>query len=628
MTLKRFVVPAEKLQDNGLDSINMTGLSKFVVLAGKNGAGKSRILNQLNTHIQGLNVSLNFNLSNLEQDIKNKEFEIARYSNNANQAGHVVNLQMQIDSQLNMKKLVEEREFLKISTQLEVVPFVPKQLQLNDPGGFNKNQLDAYSTQAINPGFNGFENICFSYIQKIQNKWHSTSHQNSKADEAIKKAAKQEYDDLCSLIKLFLGVELDRSNDDDATLFRKPLAQAGLSDGQKIILQFTVASHAQIGKLDNTIFLMDEPENHLHPSALIEFMDAITSVANGSQFWIATHSVPLLAHIAKFEPMSIWYVENGKVSNSGRKPEQVLESLLGNEERINHLRDFISLPAHYASINYATECLFIPKPVNYKKGDDQINQIAGALNFDEAPPTSPIRILDFGAGKSRLLTGLNELAKDNGKNLTEYIDYFAFDICPDDKEDSLKAIESIYGQNSDNRHFSDIDTFFHAGNKSNIDVVVMCNVLHEISPSQWVKDVFHSDGLIRESLNDDSGFLLIVEDQLIPTGEKAHEFGFIVLDTAHLHSLFDIKNPKEHEANGTFCKYDERNDGRLKAHKISKNLLTNVSESTVKKAISELKATAKRKIKEQRGVQNPDGKNGRLHSFWVQQFANASLFIE
>ncbi len=81
MTLKRFVVPAEQLQDNGLKPINMTGLGKFVVLAGKNGAGKSRILNQLNIHIQHLNASLSFNLPNLEQDIKNKEIEIAGYSN-------------------------------------------------------------------------------------------------------------------------------------------------------------------------------------------------------------------------------------------------------------------------------------------------------------------------------------------------------------------------------------------------------------------------------------------------------------------------------------------------------------------------------------------------------------------
>jgi predicted ATPase len=101
--------------------------------------------------------------------------------------------------------------------------------------------------------------------------------------------------------------------DANATVFGKPLTDSGLSDGQKVHIQFAVALHAQKGRLDNTVFIMVEPENHLHPSALIEF-----EVANNSQFWIATHSVPLLAYLAHKEPMSIWYVEDGKVSNAGK----------------------------------------------------------------------------------------------------------------------------------------------------------------------------------------------------------------------------------------------------------------------------------------------------------------------
>jgi ABC-type cobalamin/Fe3+-siderophores transport system ATPase subunit len=149
--------------------------------------------------------------------------------------------------------------------------------------------------------------------------------------------------------------------DANATVFGKPLTDSGLSDGQKVLIQFAVALHAQKGRLDNTVFIMVEPENHLHPSALIEFFDALGEVANNSQFWIATHSVPLLAYLAHKEPMSIWYVEDGKVSNAGKKPEQVLSGLLelGNEEQIGNLNAFTSLPAQYAAIRFAAECLLV-----------------------------------------------------------------------------------------------------------------------------------------------------------------------------------------------------------------------------------------------------------------------------
>ena len=55
---------------------------------------------------------------------------------------------------------------------------------------------------------------------------------------------------MVSLIESFLKAKISRSIDADATLFGKPLADAGLSDGQKILIQLAVALHAQKGKLD------------------------------------------------------------------------------------------------------------------------------------------------------------------------------------------------------------------------------------------------------------------------------------------------------------------------------------------------------------------------------------------
>lgn len=497
--------------------------------------------------------------------------------------------------------------------------FVPKQLNLTDPRVQHKAILKSLYDQAKQPGLDSFETKCFSYIQKVQDREWEASHQRSTHEPAHIQEAKDEYEKLESLIELLLKARIDRSLDADVTLFGRPLAEAGLSEGQKVLIQLAVALHAQRSELGNTVFIMDEPENHLHPSALIEFLDALERVASNSQFWIATHSVPLLAHIARKEPMSIWYVEDGEVSNAGSKPEKVLRGLLGDDEQIGNLNTFTSLPAQYAAISFAAECLTEPKVVGGGTGDKQIAQIGGLLNFDV---NFPIALLDYGAGKSRLLSGLSEIATVQAKSLSDRVSYFAFDSSDKDRAASLATIEAIYG-NAITRHFLDADKFFSSKEDASIDMVVMCNVLHEIPPNEWL-NLFAQHSLIGRSLKD-SGFLLVVEDQRIPIGEKAHKFGFLVLDTPHLRTLFAVSDADVQD--GLFQDYDHQGDGRLKAHKISRTLLTRLSAATRKRAIEQLRETAKDKISALRQA-TPDYRNGQLHGFWTQQFANASLWLD
>jgi energy-coupling factor transporter ATP-binding protein EcfA2 len=145
-----------------------------------------------------------------------------------------------------------------------------------------------------------------------------------------------------------------------------------LSDGQKVILQLCVALHAQKSELENSIFLLDEPENHLHPSAAIDLLKMLYESTGNSQIWIATHSIPLLAYVASEEPMSLWYVDGGAVSSAGRHPEIVLESLLGNEDRLGQLNAFTSLPAQLAVVNYAMESLLPPTILGGGADDPQV----------------------------------------------------------------------------------------------------------------------------------------------------------------------------------------------------------------------------------------------------------------
>jgi hypothetical protein len=296
-----------------------------------------------------------------------------------------------------------------------------------------------------------------------------------------------------------------------------------------------------------------------------------------------------------------------------------LRGLLGDDEQIGNLNAFTSLPAQYAAISFAAECLVAPRVVGCGTDDPQVAQIGGLLDLDAS---SPISLLDYGAGKSRLLSGLVEIAAIQGKSLCDSVSYFAFDSSPDDNANSMTIIESVYGGDTV-RHFLSNDNFFSHKDAESIDVVVMCNVLHEIPPNEWLK-LFNEYSLIGRSLKD-SGCLLIVEDQRIPTGEKAHKFGFLVLNTPHLRTLFSVT--EEDIRNGLFLASDHRGDGRLIAHKISKKLLNRLSAETRKHAIEQLRETAKERISVLR-VDEPNYRNGQLHGFWTQQFANTSLWLD
>jgi hypothetical protein len=163
---------------------------------------------------------------------------------------------------------------------------------------------------------------------------------------------------------------------------------------------------------------------------------------------------------------------------------------------------------------------------------------------------------------------------------------------------------------------SDLQSIY---DRESFDIVVMCNVFHEIDCSQWLK-LFKNDGHITNLLSPE-GFLLIVEVMQLPVGEKAHQKGFLVLDTPQLRTFFQIT-----KADKNFIRESEQN-GRLKAHVIPKDCLKRVCSESRKNAIQEVRSQSIGTI---RKLRSSDGtyQNGRSHGFWVQQLANAELALE
>ena len=149
-----------------------------------------------------------------------------------------------------------------------------------------------------------------------------------------------------------------------------------------------------------------------------------------------------------------------------------------------------------------------------------------------------------------------------------------------------------------------------------MNLIVMCNVLHEIEPTDWLTDITAVTPLIARD-----GVLLIVEDYAIPHGEKAHTNGFLLLDTPQLRELFCVT-----EADPGFQVKEERK-GRLKAHLVPGECLTRVSGDSRARALESLRSQAKEHITQLRSAA-PSSRNGHLHGMWTQLYANASLSLD
>lgn len=629
-------VDIPKYEDNrdGLEDIKMDRLGNIVLIAGKNGAGKTRILNKIfdTLYAKPTNSALisakqqyeqnNVSIKNWEKGINNHKQQLieATQQSQIDEYNKTIKLyetymksvneqNVQYENQLNWD-LIETSE---VSDRYTSVRFVPKRLDLQDCNSFPKNEIIRHATNISMVGIDNLIHGTFAKIQVVQDRCFNATHPDSHISEEEKLLAKNDYDKLQHVIESFLDTKIERTIDGEATLFGFPMGKSNLSDGQKILLQFCLAIYSQETELKDLILILDEPENHLHPSVIIEIIKRIQACVSNGQIWIATHSIPLLAH---FDPSSIWYVENSKISYGGKIPEKVLLSLLGNEEGLAKLQDFISLPSQYATSRYAFESLFMPTSLETGIKDPQTSQIRTDLL--KLSKNGKLRILDYGVGKGRLISNIFDLDCESQVKLISNIDYIAYDKFPNDKEICESALKKAYG-NSDKRYFNDFNSLLSVYDIGSFDVVIMCNVLHEIDPKDWL-NLFQDGGVI-SSLLGENGFLLLVEDHQIPIGEKAYQNGFLVLDTPQLKELFKIT-----EKDNDFTFSDKRGDGRLKAHHIPKRLLIQIDEKSRLDAIRSMSNTSRAKIIEIREKEK-NYQNGILHGFWTQQFANSQLIL-
>jgi energy-coupling factor transporter ATP-binding protein EcfA2/SAM-dependent methyltransferase len=614
--------------DNGLAAIAMSRLSSVVILAGKNGSGKTRLLRTIQDAVSRkpsrdvvanaakLSDELRPMFETEEELLAAKLVRLGQTSDPAARA----RLQEEIDfrranvdniaSQLRDADAVTNWPFVQFDDlygSYPIVSFVPKSTSLVDPRDLSPNLLYERA-QAV--GTAGVEHLAagaLPKIQLVQDRWFEASHPRSTTPPELKATAISDYERLSGYINRFLGASLGRTHDSFATIFGQPLADARMSEGQAIILQLCVAMFSQ-PSVEGPIIVLDEPENHLHPGILRDLIEELEVRVGNGQIWIATHSIPLLA---SFDPSCIWYVEGGCVSFAGASPSIVLADLLGGEEKRAQLRDFTDLPASHALYRHAFESLLEPLPVNTGPADPQTLQIRAEFAALQAPG-SPLRVLDYGAGRGRLAANIAD------GDVAAAISYFAYDVTPHFRAECLANIGRLH-DDPVARYFDDHQLLLTREEAESFDVVVMANVLHEIDPSQWL-GLFGPGGLIPKLLKAD-GSALIVEDHLMPIGEKPYQKGYIVLDTPELKELFRVGT---HERG--FDVRDARGDNRLKAHRISRRLLVRITQQSRTAAMRSANGLAQRRVLELR-AKPATYVNGRKHAFWVQQLANTQLCL-
>jgi ABC-type multidrug transport system ATPase subunit len=649
MRIVRLELPEDILTKYGLKSVKLDRLKRVVIVTGKNGAGKTRLFNAMREFVN--QVPLDSQINQYKQQTEDWSLQIEQQQHSISywkgrlqtslQDAQVRELKRNIESteqqikNLNsniasQKRLIDLRKNIEFSSALEIkslADFVPKTTQLRDISVLPPNHLDV-GVKKINEeiGAQGVEESAPALIEKIQKRYVYAGFNATDASLEERENAKNEYDRLLQLIHDLLGAEANLLPDKDgfAKLFGRKIGEQNyLSAGQSLLLQFAALLFAQGSKLDDVMLFMDEPENHLHPSALIEILERLLNNVTEGQIWIATHSVPLIGHFFDNEDVSVLFMEDGSVKYAGRTPETVLEGLLGNEEERAKIASLLHAPAQFALEQYSYECLFVPKTVETDPvKDPQTKQIFGILG-DEMKKGNTVRLLDFGAGKGRLISAIDELSRYT-PNIRSLLDYFAYDKINDtmakqeDIEKCQSAITRMYGTSQQHRYFTDKAVLLAHCTKDSFDMIILCNVFHEIEHRHWLSEIFATNGIIRTLLKP-NGHLLIVEDQLLSIGEKAYQHGFLVFDEPQFRKLFALKEEE------SYFVHDAKGNGQLKAHFISKHYLERVSIETQRESIGNLKVKAEEEIKKLREEKGTHYRKGKLYAFWMQQYVNASF---
>ena len=617
MKIKNFI-PDNRHFLNGLSISKMANLKQVVALFGKNGAGKSRLLSlvqsEINTKMAPAR-NLDTKIKDLERMKENRELD-------ESDAKEYIKLKQQWD------KLWAEMEF-EFNDQVIVLSPLETQMQTSDmlDSAYRQLALDLINNpryEKIKPNaLKLIKSFCKSEISKEYYKTQRENQPYYRDHEILEKENIEILKSIKQLIHDIMNKEFSYSTDEHLTpillLNGHEIEVNGLSAGEQELLAYCVfiAIQSKDNILNGTvalkgkIIMIDEPETFLHPQAQIDLIRKLKYlVGENGQIWIATHSLAILSILDRDE---IWFVDDGKVTSpSIETPSKALKSLIG-EENIDTLENFLASKYEWAAIKFALESLSEPPVSIHKENDPQQNQVLDRLSV----PQNPLRILDFGAGHGRIA---QEILRN--KSIAEKIYYQPLE---ENKNflTELKALTEQLKQISKvepTKEREVLNSYLklkESEYKDFFDYVLLINVLHELPVNKWSAILNALLGCLKED-----GKLLILEDQAIPRGENAHEYGFIILNIEEFKKLFSLENnPKSYKHK------DSNYADRLTCIEIPKNA-NSITNECIIEAFKRKKDNCGIDIKELKKKTNKKADDGRKHSFFSQLYTNVDMAIE
>lgn len=296
-----------------------------------------------------------------------------------------------------------------------------------------------------------------------------------------------------------------------------------LSPGEQNALIFALALLCIRLESRPTLLLIDEIETHLHPAMLLALYNMIKEgiAQTETVVFIATHSVHLLS---KFEFQEICHCSQGALKdNKGGVYRDILNEVLLGDDTNEDVELFMASVDKWSYAQFMVECLLPPAVVDRVDSKDEqylkFRNIADKLLKQD----EKLQILDYGAGDARIGKCMKLVSDQTGHipNLTYHI-YDKYTILED-----FKSGEFVYGNvyKEEEELKKLVGTF---------DIILLYNVLHEISVEEWCKQLNFMISLLN-----DNGVLVFGERKTLSVGEKPYgKSGYLVLGEEETKTLF------------------------------------------------------------------------------------------
>lgn len=507
----------KKTNEYGISNYEKLDLRKFNVIIGKNGAGKTRLLKAIRDDFLQENVTVIYAYfpdmkTRFETDISDKEYELPLY------------------------EMIFENQDVRLDNFIQYIEC------------------------------QGYDFLCELLRDISQNMRYAKSYRKERAIN-IQDELNTILESLINRTLIFKESEIMiKSN---VTQTTKNLIEdlEQMSPGELSLFYLSILLiFIKYNKQDNSkiIVLLDEPELHLHPDALIQFINYLKDEKTITTCCIATHSIFLIPLLDFYE---IIFIKDSKIQpHDSKMYSEIFESIVGKHDGIS---DYLISRDMWKYYSFIAECFCLPTVVDkvntkdeqFLKFNKYVNEIRKFKNN--------ITVLDYGAGSGRLGKIIKEVEKDNGK----YVEYFYYDKYEKNPPSDLNCciyrdIKDIYNTNL---------TF---------NCVVLMNVLHEIDVKEWVKtfrDIYN--------ILDYNGYLLIFEVIALLHGEQPYgDTGYILLGESEMKKLF---------VTDTIGTINLKNTDKTNMYIIEKELLQNVCEQSIIDALETLRGNLLKKLRKE-----------------------------